>query len=432
MPLVTRSPGSVAKILLGLGLIGCALSLYQWIELVQIRTGGATPFCSISATIDCAAIWNAPLSIWLQQHTGLPFAAWGLAYSLVCLALALRLWFISDKQPIANVVLSLRIVTGLGGMIALGLLGYSVSLGIFCPTCVLFYIFVGATVFVAYKLLSNGGDWMVAGLHSAGWLAASLLILVYPGAKTPLQDVSQAALPQISGPADTSPLAKFIQALEPSARQALSDALAVHKSAPQIIKPIARQRLTFGAENSPVHIVEWLEIRCPHCKNLHTAMAEIQRLSPPGSFSEETRYFPLDSECNTNIERTDGSGVSCLAAKILICIKDPIEGHNIRASFFEEQKTLSRDRIWDIAATNEEKRHNLEACISTPATANELKNDIDYAIEHNLEGTPMVVVNDRKAPALPLLIYSLILANGKVSDPAFAQLPPANPQSIDH
>lgn len=427
-----RSPQSAAKLLLGLALIGCALTLYQWIELVQIRSGGAAPLCSVSAAIDCAAIWNAPLSVWLQQNTGLPFAAWGLAYSLVCLALAIRLWLLAAQQPLANLVLSLRIVTGLGAVIALGLLGYSVFLGVFCPTCLLFYVVVGATVFVAYKRLANGGDWMVAGLHSAGWLAAALLILVYPATKTPLQDISQTSLSQTNVTGNTSTLEKFLQTLEPTARQVTSDALAVYKSAPKIDKPLAAQRLTSGAKNSPVHIVSWLEIRCPHCKNLHTAMTEVQRLSPPGSFSEETRYFPLDSECNPNVERSDGSGVSCLAAKILICVKDPVEGHNIRASFFEEQKTLTRNRIWDIAATNEVKRHDLETCISSPDTAAELKNDIDYALEHNLDGTPMVVVNGRKAPALPLLIYSLILAGGNANNAAFAKLPPPNPPSIEH
>lgn len=434
MPANIHAIQSTAKLLLGLALIGAALTLYQWIELTQIRTGGATPFCSISATLDCAAIWNSPLSIWLQQYTGLPFAAFGLAFSLICFGLAVRLLLSSGNSTIGNIMLSLRIVTGTAAVIAIALLGYSLFLGIFCPTCVLFYLIVGASAYLAFKNLPNGGDWLMSGLHSAGWLAAAVLLLMYPGMKTPLHNATDLDLAQTTstpGEGVSSPLATFLQSLEPNARQALADTLAMYKAAPLVDSPVDEQRLAFGNKESPVHIIEWLEIRCPHCKNLHTAMTEIRRISPPGSFSEDIRYFPLDNECNPQIERTEGSGVSCLAAKILICSKGS-EGDKLRSALFEEQKTLTRNRIWDIAATNEIRRAELEQCIVSPETTTQLKSDIDFAQAHNLEGTPLVVINMRKAPAVPLLIYSLILAGGNANHPDFAQLPPDNPQAIEH
>ena len=66
----------------------------------------------------------------------------------------------------------------------------------------------------------------------------------------------------------------------------------------------------------------------------------------------------------------------------------------------------------------------MQNCVDSQATRQALQEDIDYGLAYHIEGTPLVVINGRKASALPHLIFSLILSGGRDDDPAFDILPP--------
>ena len=227
----------------------------------------------------------------------------------------------------------------------------------------------------------------------------------------------------------SDPLADFLRSLEPRLQQAMSDSLLIYRNAPRITKAVDKQRVIFGETTAPLHLIEWTDIRCPHCKHLEEALTEIRRVAPPGSWNEEARHFPLDSECNPHAQRSDGSGVSCLAAKLQICLAGDAKKFNrVRSTLFKEQRTLTRDRIWQIPTSDARQRKKLETCVKSPQTAKTLREDIDYAIQHKLEGTPLVVINNRKATALPAMIYTMIMVMGRDNDPGFKVLPPPNTQ----
>ena len=78
-------------ILLGAALLAIALGVYQWIELVQIRSGATSPLCSVSETIDCAAVWNSPLANAIHGKTGIPLAGWGIAWAAIVLVLTIEI-----------------------------------------------------------------------------------------------------------------------------------------------------------------------------------------------------------------------------------------------------------------------------------------------------------------------------------------------------
>jgi serine/threonine-protein kinase len=67
--------------------------------------------------------------------------------------------------------------------------------------------------------------------------------------------------------------------------------------------------------------------------------------------------------------------------------------------------------------------------MASSETALKLRQDIEYAHQHNIQGTPLVVVNGREAPAFVPFLYALIMAGGDASAPAFAALPPPRPPS---
>ena len=260
-------------------------------------------------------------------------------------------------------------------------------------------------------------------------LPAIVLLLAFCGfSPAALATESAPAAPAATTP-QSDPLADFLRSLEPRRQQEMSDSLLIYRNAPRIIRAIDKKRVVFGGTTAPLHLIEWTDIRCPHCKSLEEALTEIRRITPAGSWSEEARHFPLDSECNPHAQRSDGSGVSCLAAKLQIClVGDQKEFSRVRNTMFKEQRTLTRNRIWQIATSDAKRRKTLETCIKSPQTAKTLREDIDYAIQHKLEGTPLVVINNRKATPLPAMIYTMIMVMGRDNDPGFKVLPPPNTQ----
>ena len=426
-------------ILVGIALLALALGIYQWIELIQIRTGGAAPLCSLSENINCAAVWNSPLAKKIHDLTGIPFAGWGVAWAVIVLLLGIELILLARKgNPLGTAILALRLTTSVGVITSLALLAYSIAIGVLCPTCFIFYILVFATAFVAFRWhIAEAGNWNQAIFQSTGLLLILLALLLYPGRNTPQQTQTLATLNSLSNSSsdtkpDEDPLAKFLLSLAPEVQQLISNALAIYRASPYIDRPVDINRLITGNARSPVHLIDWIDIRCPHCKHLEEALSEIRRATPTNSWSEEGRHFPLDSECNSNMTRSDGSHVACLAAKMLICLGGSPKGHQVRTSFFQKQGHLTVDDMWDIAAASATQRKSLETCVTSQATDDMLQDDIDYAMQHHIQGTPLVVINGRQAPGFPPFIYTMIIAGGDANASGFEVLPPPKDQTMEH
>ncbi|MEO8348552.1 MAG: vitamin K epoxide reductase family protein, partial [Acidobacteriota bacterium] len=71
-----------------LGALSALWSLFLWMELVLLRSGGRS-FCATGGKLDCSAIWNGAFASAVQRLTGLPIAGWGLVWSAVAFSLAL-------------------------------------------------------------------------------------------------------------------------------------------------------------------------------------------------------------------------------------------------------------------------------------------------------------------------------------------------------
>ena len=435
-----KASGAAAFVLIGLGVLSILLGLYQWYELYQLRTSGDSPLCALSENLDCGAIWTSPLATAAHTYTGMPFAAWGVAWGAMLLILAIELKIRQGRQQsAAETMLALRLTTAVGALLCIALLNYSITLGVFCLTCVLFYVFVAVATYLAFARLKPAErNWPRATLHGVGLLLLVLAVLLYPGLQTPKQDLAAAALAKIAdAPVEQEnvdlsqdPLANFLRSLAPQAQQVVSDARAIYRTGPFIERPVDISRIVYGNPRAPVHLIDWVDIRCPHCRNLDEALREIRNVTPTNSWTEESRHFPLDSECNPNVSHSDGGGVACLSAKLLICLAGSPKGNIVRNALFDEQRGLSKERVWEIAAQNEEQRASLEKCVASPDTASTLRRDIDFAVQHHIEGTPLVVINGRQSPAFPPFIYAMIIAAGDSNAAGFRVLPPPRPEAL--
>jgi serine/threonine-protein kinase len=218
---------------------------------------------------------------------------------------------------------------------------------------------------------------------------------------------------------DAARLEELIARLSPRLKQGLSDALAAYARSDGV--PLRPARRLIGAPTAPVRLTEFTDILCGHCGNLHETLGILREMLPEGSFALEPRQFPLDSECNPAVQMSSGRGVQCLAARAMICLE--ANWTSFADDLFENQRRLTKNRIYDLAAPFMS-RERLEDCVASPETEAKLRDDIAWALQHEIRGTPLLLVNGREVTRSLQFLYALILAEANTQHPAFAVLPP--------
>src|SRR5262249_12227580 len=68
-------------LLLGTSAALSLLALFQWMELVVVRSGGNS-VCNINQTVNCEAVWNSEFASRIHSLVGLPVAGLGEVWGL--------------------------------------------------------------------------------------------------------------------------------------------------------------------------------------------------------------------------------------------------------------------------------------------------------------------------------------------------------------
>lgn len=440
------SPRSLGK-LVALGALSALWSVVLWEELVLVRSGGSS-FCGFGGKFDCEAVWNGALASAVHRLTGLPIAGWGLVWSAVAFFLPLvALTRIANGKRIGPLVSAVRL-TGVAGILAVAvMLAGSVIAGAVCFGCIGTYVLVGAYAFISLL------QWRSAGFPAAkrgatlaaGAAIASFLLLLYPGLRTPRttgeagrRAIEAAAAGGETGGAATfrpgdvardQKIAELIDSLDPALKKTLSDSLAIYRVSAS--HPPPPPRALVGSDLAPVRITEFTDILCEHCASLHETLNTLRESLPPGSFSVDSRQFPLDSRCNPLVGGSREDDVRCVAAKARICLEPTGNEPKLAGALFAAQKTLTRERVFEIAAPFIP-RAALETCINSPATLAKLQEDVTAASHYDSDGTPIVVVNGKKGTSFGPFLYAVIRTRGSAENPAFDVLPPGDPAAHIH
>ncbi|HEU0092895.1 MAG TPA: thioredoxin domain-containing protein [Vicinamibacteria bacterium] len=413
------SPASLAA-LAALGAVAALVSLFLWGELVLARAGGATA-CALSDPEACARLWDGPLASTIHRVTGLPVAGWGLAWALAAAALPLvALVRAAEGRPRADWLSAARITAAAGLVAVLMLMSAAVQARTFCVGC--FFIYVLVSGYAGIALLG----WRALGLPQRGRaalmslaaVALAALLLLYPGLKTRWRGTA-------AGFKANDDVSQFVASLTPPLRQTLADSL--HQYRQGIAVPSGPPRTLIGSASAPLRITDFTDIRCGHCAELHETLAALEREAPAGSFSVEPRQFPLDAECNPYVRRGQDP-VRCLAARARICVEGRPGATAYAGRLFGKQETLSTADVYALAEAVMPRRE-LEACVARAETSQKLQSDIELAARYQIDGTPLVLLNGRKATSFPPFLYAMVLTGGRTDHPAFASLPAANPSA---
>jgi serine/threonine-protein kinase len=211
-------------------------------------------------------------------------------------------------------------------------------------------------------------------------------------------------------------------------KQTLSDSLHVYRTS--AAEPAPPPRALEGPADAPVRITEWTDVRCGHCADLHGTLEALRASLPAGSFSVDSRQFPLDAGCNPLVGGKRDP-VRCLAALARICLEGKDGASAYAKALFERQQTLTREQVFALAAPHMA-RPALEACVASEATRRKLEEDIALASRLDPDGTPIVAVNGRRGTSFAPFLYAMVLTGGADADPAFDALPPPNPRAHLH
>ncbi|HYV48118.1 MAG TPA: vitamin K epoxide reductase family protein [Myxococcaceae bacterium] len=413
------------------------LASWQWFELESIRRGGDAPFCAINARVSCQTVWTSPMAAQVSSLLHVPVAGLGVVWGLVAAFFALLLWGGARQGDPSPAVLAAARATALAGAVSIPVfIVGSVQVGAVCLTCLGTYVLVAAyaaLVVLCAKRERGGSRDLVAGAGMAA--VAALLVggMVYLQARALKSDqpTGSEEIFRLSSrvPANATPdqaIAAVLEGLPPKGRQFIADLRDYYLNAPAV--GYAREpRQRSGPSDAAVRLVEWTDVRCPHCRDLLESMAVVRRLVPPGRISIESRQYPLDSDCNHALElaMSDHSGLHCLGAKAQICNEGTPQFEEIQAKLFAAQATLTQEKILEIAGSGAMPREILDRCVKSPETERRLQEDLAYAGQFEPSGTPFVIMNGKVMPPVPLpvFVYLLALADGRADMPAFATLP---------
>lgn len=416
--------------LVALGLANAAWAGFLWSELIVARSGG-TPFCAADGQTGCSKLWDSAFAGFVHTKTGLPIAAWGVLWSLLALVFPLLALMHGPRSSRTSAARSAVLVVAAAGFLSVvGLGATSLLEGAVCTGCLGTYALVlaySATAVWARERGSSSGGWRGVAWSGAG-LVAGYLALLYPGLATPK---SGEALPRpapvagspSSSEAEAEDLSEMLSALPAATQEALAGMLLEFSVAPTLGEA---PRALMGDPRSPVILTEFSDALCGHCARLHTVLRELEHRLPAGSFALESRQFPLDPACNPNIpgpRRVEAESVRCQAAKIRICLEGTAAARDFSERMFRDQLSLDAEKLLELARPYSD-LDALQRCVGSEETAAKLREDIEYALRHDIRGTPMVLINGRKGSSFPPFLLAVITAGADLSHPAFRVLPP--------
>lgn len=453
-PVPPSTPPAIRGLLVALVAVGTAAiawAAYLWRQLFTARGGGEAA-CGFGDG-DCAALWDGAFASWVHHASGLPVAGWGVAWGVAAALLPLAALLLADRARLLVAASRWTAIAGLAGLAVL--VAVLVGSGGFCGACAVFYLLVLVYAGIALWALPRAAattapparrragvePWHGPALAGAVLVSAWLLLL-WPGGATPHADEADRVLatttggatdPAAAGGAPPAPavpataeekealLRQFLTNVEPAVRQVIADQLAMYAAA-EPHDPEPPEGLA-GDATAPVVVTEFADTLCDHCARLHVSLAQLAQILPPASFAIESRHFPLDGNCNPHLPVRGPESVRCLAAKARICMEELGDEVEYAAGLYSLAPNLTADDVYTFAERWTDSA-TLRACVASPETAAELRNDVDYAQRYDIQGTPLVLVDGREAPATPPLLFALVLSEGDTSHPAFDLLPP--------
>ncbi|HZN92920.1 MAG TPA: vitamin K epoxide reductase family protein, partial [Myxococcales bacterium] len=254
------------------------LACWQWLELESIRRGGEAPFCAINERVSCQTVWTSPMAVQVAQTLGMPVAGLGVVWGAVATFLALMLWGRArGGQPTGAMLAGVRLTALAGVLSTVVFIAGSVQAGAVCLTCLGTYVLVAAYATLAAlcaerrlpvgRVVARGVGLVAAATLLAGgmvWFQARMLGSDRPTSAEEILRLSSEIPP---GAAPDQAIFAILEKLPLEGRQFIADLRQYYITAPSVgYAQEPRERA--GPPDAAVRLIEWTDVRCPHCREL--------------------------------------------------------------------------------------------------------------------------------------------------------------------
>lgn len=359
-------------LLIVLSLVGLADSLYLTYDHGAFHanpTGyggglcGAESGCVISRT---SALSEIPLPF---GELGLPTAVLALGFYVVFIVLAALGHRAANKAAATKSEAprhGSRLMLGLAILAcaySLTLLVYSLSEGKLCKFCAVLYVVNTGLLIVTWKALREPFGTFVATVGRAIFSRAGLIATVTMLVALAIGFVTYRTT-VLAARAQVADLSKL-----------------------PTVTLDTTGRPTAGPADAPVHIIEFADFECPHCRIAFVTLEELE--AERDDLRVSFMHFPLDQACNPLLDRPFHPR-ACELAKVGECA-------HVQGRFFEIAPLLFEGHalpaLLDKLAARGLDRPALEACMADDAATQRVRKDIEAGLSVKIGGTPAVFLN---------------------------------------
>jgi uncharacterized membrane protein/protein-disulfide isomerase len=388
---------SAARLALVCALVGLGASAAaSYVHYHLLRDPSYLSFCDVSATVSCTQVYSSRYGTML----GVPVAIFGAIWFAVATLLSVA--GLTARPAVQESVPGYLFA---GSTIALSVvlyLGYAsfVLLKMVCILCVITYAAViglflvsGAASSVPMMSLPRRASHDLRVLISSP-LAIALTVLFLGGAATTLAFFPRESAVSPAAPAGTA---------DATTQDQRSEFERFYTAQPRV-------NLVVPTDGAKVLVVKFNDYQCPPCRQSYMDYKNIwskYEASNPGEVKLVLKDFPLDSECNNNVQQTLHPA-GCEAAAGARLAKEHNRQHEFEEWVFTNQPTITPEMVKQ-AARDVGQVPNFDA--RYPAVLEQVKADIAYGRTLGVRSTPTFFINGVKIEgALPAVYFDQAIA----------------------
>jgi len=356
---------------LGLLLVFAYLTYHHY--MTKMGLSGSS-LCHINSTLNCD---TAALSKY-SEVLNIPIAVIGFSYSLIMLGATLFIKFgWSDETPAFSFLY--KAITTLSSIVSVVLLAISsLILKVYCPFCILSYIFSFFITYLAFSEFKNSKIDISQLSEEKSFLVSLTFIPV----------LAWFISGSISDNFGLSALAKMVP-----------EKVYAWQNSPQINFDEKLGLIKTSKIESKATLVEFADFKCPHCKS--AAQTFKLFLSSKNNIKFVFKPYPLDGTCNPSIPNK-GDGSRCELAGWVLCAERIYKkGWEMYYWIFENQENLSFTS--DLTTSLEEVSNlyglngsEIKSCATSAETFELIKKTSLEGEAAKISGTPSIFLNGKR------------------------------------
>ena len=338
--------------------------------------GAYTSFCDISSKLSCDVVLGSTYASLL----GVPVAAWGTLAYLACAAMAFAL---AGARGDTRLRVAATLAGVSGGMLAVSVYFFIVStfaIGVACPLCLSLdavNVALFATALAIVRDLRKSAP--------VGWPSRQFIVVFVAGTAVAVAVIATLQWPReaVSGEITVADV-----------RERDPRFYAFYVSQPVVAEDLADQGQSEGPSDAPVTVVEFTDFECPYCARAYSDLKRALGTGEPG-VRVVFRNFPLNSDCNPQV-RAQVHAHACQAAVAGQCAGAQGRYSDYQALLFQHQDALDAPSLIGYAARLGLDQAEFERCLSSPAAAAAVAEDVAAGAAAGVTSTPTFFINGRR------------------------------------